>query len=86
MKKKRTVQYTIRQVPEEVDARLRELAVKEQCSLNYAVLDVLSRASGAIGEPLIFHDLDSLAGSWVEDGAFDTAVAAFAQVDEGLWR
>ena len=59
-KKKPSIQYTIRQVPEEVDAKLRELAV--------------------------FHDLDSLAGSWVEDKAFDQAVGAFEQVDEDLWK
>lgn len=86
MKKNKQVQYTIRQVPEAVDARLREMAVKEKCSLNYAVLDLLSRASGAIDKPLVFHDLDSLAGSWVDDEDFDTAVAVFEQVDEDLWK
>ncbi len=86
MKKKPSIQYTIRQVPEEVDAKLRELAVKETCSLNYLVLDALSHAAGAKDSPLIFHDLDSLAGSWVEDKAFDQAMSAFEQVDEDLWK
>lgn len=86
MKKKATIQYTIRQVPEEVDAKLRELAVKEECSLNYMVLDTLARAAGASEKPLAFHDLDSLAGSWVDDKAFDRAMEAFEQVDEGLWK
>ena len=31
-------------------------------------------------------DLDSLAGSWQEDPAFDSAVLAFEQVDEAMWR
>jgi len=86
MKKKPFIQYTIRQVPEEVDAKLRELAVQEGSSLNYAVLDTLSHAAGAKDTPLVFHDLDSLAGSWVEDKAFDQAMGAFEQVDEGLWK
>ena len=60
MKKSQKVQYTIRQVPEEVDARLRELAVKEECSLNYVVLDALSNAVGAKNKPPLFHDLDAL--------------------------
>lgn len=86
MKKKQSVQYTIRQVPEEVDARLRELAVKEECSLNYVVLDALSNAVGAKDSPPVFHDLDSLAGAWVEDAAFEDAMGAFDKVDEDLWK
>jgi len=86
MKKKSSVQYTIRQIPEEVDAKLRELAVKESCSLNTVVLDALSRETGAAVSPLVFHDLDALAGSWVEDAAFDQAIGAFEQVDEDLWK
>jgi hypothetical protein len=86
MKKRRKVQYTIRQVPEEVDAKLRELAVKEECSLNYVVLDALSNAVGAKDSPPVFHDLDDLAGSWVEDEAFDEAMKVFNAVDEGLWK
>ena len=31
-------------------------------------------------------DLESLAGSWVDDPAFDSAVLAFEQVDEAMWR
>lgn len=85
MKKKHPVQYTIRQVPEEVDSKLRELAVREECSLNYVVLDALSNAVGAKDQPPVFHDLDALAGSWVEDPSFDQAMDAFEQVDEGLW-
>jgi hypothetical protein len=61
MKKKQSVQYTIRQVPEEVDAKLRELAVKEECSLNTVVLDSLSNAVGAQDKLPLFHDLDALA-------------------------
>lgn len=86
MKKKSSIQYTIRQVPETIDARLRELAVKESCSLNYVVLDALSAAVGAEDSPLVFHDLDVLAGSWVEDAAFNKAISAFEQVDEALWK
>lgn len=86
MKKKQPVQYTIRQVPEEVDAKLRELAVKEECSLNYVVLDALSNAVGAKDQPPEFHDLDALTGSWVEDKAFDQTIDAFGRVDEELWK
>lgn len=30
--------------------------------------------------------LESLAGSWQENPAFDAAVLAFEQVDEAMWR
>ena len=33
-----------------------------------------------------FDPLESLAGSWQEDPAFDAAVLAFEQVDEAMWR
>ena len=86
MKKTSQIQYTIRQVPEEVDACLRELAVKEGYSLNSKVLDVLSRAAGATESALRFHDLDRLSGSWVEDDVCERALAAFGEVDESLWK
>jgi hypothetical protein len=31
-------------------------------------------------------DLAALAGTWQEDAAFDSAVLAFEQVDEAMWR
>jgi hypothetical protein len=86
MKKKPKVQYTIRQVPEEVDRKLREQAVREGASLNYVVLDALASSAGVNGQPAEFHDLDNLAGTWVEDKAFDDAMKAFDQVDEDLWK
>ena len=38
-------------------------------------------ATGGDADPL-----ESLAGSWQEDPAFDAAVLAFEQVDEAMWR
>ena len=31
-------------------------------------------------------DLAALVGTWQEDAAFDSAVLAFEQVDEAMWR
>ncbi len=86
MKKKHKLQYTVRQVPEEVDRKLREQAVREGASLNYVVLDALASSAGVKDNPVEFHDLDALAGSWVEEKAFDEAMKAFDQVDEDLWK
>ena len=52
------IQYTLRNVPERVDARLREAAAQYGVSLNTAALDALARALGIEGEPVIHHDLD----------------------------
>jgi len=86
MKKKRFIQYTIRKVPDEIDLRLRGQASREKCSLNGVVLDALACATGAKDEPVVFHDLDALIGSWVNDEGFDQAMNAFEQVDEERWQ
>ena len=37
-------------------------------------------------ERIRYHDLDSLAGSWVEDPEFEEAIRAQDQVDLALWQ
>ncbi len=37
-------------------------------------------------ERIRYHDLDSLAGSWVEDPEFEEAIRAQDQVDLELWQ
>ena len=69
---KKTLQYTIRNVPDSVDRALRSMAVRE------------GRSTG--GTEVRYHDLDELAGSWVEDKAFDEAIEAFEQIDERMWK
>jgi hypothetical protein len=81
------VQYTVRDVPARVDALLRRRAAEERMSLAQVLRDALLRAAGVgAEEPAAHDDLDHLAGRWDEDPAFDAAVAAQDQVDEGLWR
>ena len=83
---KTTVQYTIRQVPKRVDAALRARSQKSRRSLNEEALHALSRGLGVADEKVLHHDLDSLAGTWKEDPAFDAAIAAQDQVDQKLWK
>lgn len=80
------MQYTIREVPKPVDAELRRKAQREAKSLNTVALEALTIGSGVADQPAQFHDLDSLAGTWQEDPAFNQAVAAQDQVDEQLWK
>ena len=79
-------QYTVRSVPRALDDRVREEARRYGASVNATLLEALARGLGAHEEPVEHRDLDDLAGTWVEDPAFDEAVAAFRTIDEALWR
>ena len=57
MTQKSTVQYTVRDVPEDVDCRLRESATLEGVSLNQAALRALQRGLGTEREPVRYRNL-----------------------------
>jgi hypothetical protein len=80
------MQYTIRDIPKPVDAALRRKARREAKSLNTVAIEALKAGSGVAEEPVHYHDLDALAGSWKEDSAFDQAIADQDKVDERLWK
>lgn len=84
MKKKR-IQYTIRNVPERTDVLLRESAVEYGRSLNEVALTALQRGIGSDAEPVEYHDLDELIGSWVHDDACDKALDEMDRIDPELW-
>ena len=86
MKRKQKVQYTVRGIPPRLDVRVRRRARQEGKSLNQIALEALQALVGMEGERIRYHDLDSLAGSWVEDPEFEEAIRAQDQVDPGLWR
>ncbi len=80
------MQYTLRDVPSQIDAALRRKAKRENRSLNAVALEALRAGAGLAEEPVRFRDLDPLAGTWHEDPAFDQAIAAQDQVDPHLWQ
>ena len=86
MKKKNSIQYTIRQIPFEVNEAVREYSVREGCSLNQAVLQVLRKGSGLADERVVHHDLDFMANTWVADKKCAEALRGFDRIDEGLWK
>ena len=57
MKKKASVQYTVRDVPEEMDGRLRESAALEGVSLNQAALRAMQRGLGSERQPVRYRTL-----------------------------
>jgi hypothetical protein len=79
-------QLTIRRVPERVKKLLKELARREDKSLNQVSLEILERGLGLTGEEIVYHDLDDLAGTWVDDPEFDKAIEEQHKVDPELWK
>ena len=79
-------QLTIRRVPERVKKLLQELAKREEKSLNQVSLEVLERGLGLTGDEVVYHDLDDLAGTWVDDPEFDKAIEEQHRVDPELWK
>ena len=86
MRENEEMQYTIRNVPEKLDAALRAAARERGMSLNETVIEALARGMGVREPGLRYRDLSDLAGSWREDAAFDNAVAAQDAIEEGIWQ
>ena len=85
-------QLTIRGFDEELASRIRELARREEISLNRAVLRLLRRGAG-LGEgnrdaDTVGDSLDHLIGTWTEDelSEMDRALEDLSRVDEAKWR
>lgn len=86
MKSSQHNQYTIRNLPPELDKTLRQKAKKSGKSLNAIVLESLARGAGLSGKPAIYRDLSFMAGSWVDDPEFDKAMEDFERIDEECWK
>jgi len=86
MRLKRDIQYTLRQVPPDVDAGLRARSKREGKSLNQTALDLIAAGLQLRGEERRHRDLDFMFGSWVEDPSFNAAVQAQHQIDAELWK
>lgn len=80
------MQYTLRNVPSQLDNALRERAREEGKSLNEVAIEVLQAGLGLTSEPVKHRDLSDLAGRWVEDPAIDEALRDQRRVDPDLWR
>jgi plasmid stability protein len=80
------MQYTIRNVPDALDEALRRAARERGKSLNEVAIEALARGAGVSGERIKRHDLTGIAGTWREDPAFDSALAAQDVIDEEMWR
>lgn len=80
------MQYTIRNIPQLLDAALRRKAREQGKSLNDVTIETLARGAGISGEQSRQRDLSDIAGTWREDPEFDRAIAEQDVIDEKLWR
>lgn len=79
------MQYTIRGIPEAVDAALRARARTTGTSLNEATVLALVEGSGVAGGRRKRRDLGDIAGTWKTDKAVEAALAAQDRIDKDLW-
>ena len=80
------MQYTIRNVPDYLDAALRGSAREQGKSLNEVAVEALTRGAGLAETQQRQRDLQDIAGSWHKDPAFDAALEAQDTVDQEMWR
>jgi len=80
------MQYTIRNVPDYLDAALRVKAREQGKSLNEVAVEALARGSGLGDSRVHQRDMSDIAGSWKKDPAFDRAIAGQDTVDEEMWK
>lgn len=80
------MQYTIRNVPDYLDAALRSSAQRQGKSLNDVAIEALVRGAGLSAHRARQRDLADIAGSWRTDPAFDKAIAEQDTIDEAMWR
>jgi plasmid stability protein len=80
------MQYTIRDVPKEVDKALRKKARAEGRSLNDVAIEALRQGAGVDQRRVKKRDLSSIAGTWVQDPETEAALREQDQIDPELWR
>ncbi len=80
-------QYTIRNVPSELDAKLRAKARREKKSLNRLLIEQLYQSIHATSATKTrHHDYDRFVGTWVDDPGFDEAMKDMRVVDPRDWK
>ncbi len=79
------MQYTIRNVPDHLDAALRRKAREQGKSLNDVTIEALAQGAGVGEQRSRQRDLSDIAKTWQKDQAFDDALAAQDTIDPEMW-
>lgn len=81
------MQYTVRNLPQQLDRAIRERARREHKSLNEVTIEALMVAFGlADTPPPMVRDLSPVAGSWIEDPEQQAALDEQRRIDPEAWR
>lgn len=81
------MQYTVRNIPVQVDQALRQAAHEQHKSLNQIAVETLQRGLGlSAAGPMRVRDLSDIAGSWQEDPVIDEVLAEQRRVDPEMWE
>lgn len=80
------MQYTIRDIPKDLDRALRTQAKAQGKSLNRTIVDALKLGTGCSTASQVHTDLDWAIGRWVEDAGFDAAIRQQDTVNPEDWR
>lgn len=88
MKKRHSIQYTVRDVSEATDLRVRETAALEDISLNQAALRALERGLGLAEEPVRYRSLRKLVetGGKVDRKSWAGVLASQDKVNPEDWK
>ena len=81
-------QFTLRQVPEEVENELRQVASQDGTSLNHTAIAALRKGLGLAPPARRRRDLSRFAGKWTPEEAdeFEKNLQVFGRIDEELWQ
>jgi hypothetical protein len=80
------MQYTIRNIPRDIDKALRKLSRRQGKSLNRITLEALAAFVGLPDRDDRYHDLDFMIGTWVEDPEFEKIRAEHDRIDLEIWQ
>jgi plasmid stability protein len=80
------MQYTLRNIPPEVDRALREKARREGRSLNDVAIEALRRMLEVGSGEVRHRDLADIVGTLEEDSGLEAALQSQRQIDVDLWK
>ncbi|MCW8800572.1 MAG: hypothetical protein OQK71_06575 [Desulfobacter sp.] len=81
-------QITLRQIPENVDALIRQLSKEQKKSINKTIIELLEKALGVSRDSSKKRNLSQLAGTWSdrESEEFKKNTAQFDKIDWEIWE
>jgi hypothetical protein len=79
------MQYTLRNIPPELDRALKARAKQLGQSVNQVAVEALARS---VGQPVRRRSLHGMPGAWTKKEAkdFDRFLSARRRIDEELWK